>query len=97
MTRKRSEIRGVLTLGTLLRLSAVGGFAVGLVGGVFYGVVKYLLEGNLLELILIILVAPPFNASLFGLLTLIAYPLYVVLGRAGIVSVDKLEYEATAS
>ena len=95
MTRKRSEIRGVLTLGTVLRLSGVGGFAIGLVGGVFYGVVKYLLEGNLLELILTIVVAPPFNASLFGLIAMIAYPLYVVLGRAGIVSVDKLEYETS--
>jgi len=95
MKRERKEIRGVLTLGTLLRLSAVAGFALGLMGGVFYGVVKYQLEGNFLELILAVSIAPFFNASLLGLVTMIAYPLYAILGRAGIFSVDKIIYEAT--
>ena len=40
MKCERKEIRGVLTLGTLLRLSAVTGFVIGLKGGVFYGGVK---------------------------------------------------------
>jgi len=93
MKRERKELRGVLALGTLLRLSAVAGFALGLIGGVFYGVVKYQLEGNLLELILAVLIAPFFNASLVGLITMIAYPLYVVLGRAAIFGVDRISYE----
>ena len=95
MKREKKEIRGVLTLGTLLRLSAVAGFVLGLMGGVFYGVVKYQLEGNFVELFLAVAIAPFFNASLVGLITMIAYPLYVVLGRAGILGVDKISYEST--
>jgi hypothetical protein len=95
MKRERKEIRGVLTLGTLLRLSGVAGFALGLMGGVFYGIVKFQLEGNLLEMILAVLIAPIFNAFFVGLITMIAYPLYVVLGRAGFFSVDRLIYEGT--
>jgi hypothetical protein len=93
MKRERKEIRGVLTLGTLLRLSAVAGFVIGLMGGVFYGGVKFQLDGNLLELFLTVLIAPFFNASLVGLIAMIAYPLYVVLGRAGLFAVDKITYE----
>jgi len=95
MKRERKEIRGVLTLGTLLRLSAVAGFVIGLMGGVFYGGVRFQLNGNLLELILTVLIAPFFNASLVGLITMIAYPMYVVLGRAGLLGVDKVTYEVT--
>ena len=95
MKRERKEIRGVLTLGTLLRLSAVAGFVIGLMGGVFYGVVKFQLEGNLLELILTVMIALFFNASLIGLVTMIAYPLYVVLGRAGFFGVDRVTYEVS--
>lgn len=95
MKRERKEIRGVLTLGTLLRLSAVAGFAIGMMGGVFYGGVKFQLEGNLLELILTVLIAPFFNASLAGLITMIAYPLYAVLGRAGLFGVDRVAYEVS--
>ncbi len=97
MKRERKEIRGVLTLTTLLRLSAVAGFVIGLMGGVFYGVIKFQIEGNLLELLLMVLIAPFFNASLVGLVAMIAYPLYVVLGRAGFFGVDKITYEATVS
>jgi len=95
MKRERKEIRGVLTLGTLLRLSAVAGFVIGLMGGVFYGGVRFQLNGNLLELILTVVIAPFFNASLVGLITMIAYPMYVVLGRAGLLGVDKVTYEAS--
>jgi hypothetical protein len=62
-------------------------------GGVFYGGVKFQLDGNLLELFLTVLIAPFFNASLVGLIAMIAYPLYVVLGRAGLFAVDKITYE----
>ena len=94
MKRERKEIRGVLTLGALLRLSAAAGFVIGLMGGVFYGV-KFQLEGNLLELILTVMIALFFNASLIGLVTMIAYPLYVVLGRAGFFGVDRVTYEVS--
>ena len=95
MKRERKEIRGALTLGTLLRLSAVAGFVIGLMGGVFYSVVMFQLEGNLLELILTVMIALFFNASLIGLVTMIAYPLYVVLGRAGFFGVDRVTYEVS--
>ena len=54
MQRERKEVRGILSLGTLFRVSAISGFAIGVMFGVFAGVVSYLVNRNFLDLMLII-------------------------------------------
>lgn len=94
MQQVRKEVRGILSLGTLLRLSAVSGFAIGLMFGVFSGIVNYLMHGGFVDLILIVVIAPPVISLLLTLVTLIGHPLYVVLGRAEFPGLDKIVYDA---
>ena len=96
MQRERKEVKGILSLGTLLRVSAISGFAIGVMFGVFAGVVSYLVNGNLLDLILIVAVAPFIVSVLLTLVTLMGHPLYGALGRMGFVGLDKIRYETTS-
>ncbi len=91
----RKEVRGILSLGTLLRLSAVSGFAIGVMFGVFSGLVNYQMHGGLVDLMLIVLIAPPVTALFLTLVTLIGHPLYVVLGRARFPGLDKIAYDVS--
>lgn len=96
MQRERKEVTGILSLGTLLRVSAISGFAIGVMFGVFAGVVSYLVNGNFLDLMLIVAVAPFIVAVFLTFVTLMGHPLYGALGRMGILGLDKIRFE-TAS
>ena len=93
MKRERKEVRGILSLGTLLRLSAVSGFAIGVMFGVFSGVVNYLLHGGAMDLVLFVVICPPVMAVFLAMVTLIGHPLYVVLSRAKVPGLDRIVYE----
>ncbi len=96
MKRERKEVNGILSLGTLLRVSVLSGFCIGVMFGVFSGVVSYLVNGNFLDLVLIVSVAPLVVALLLGLVTLIGHPLYRALGRLRVLGADKFSYEIIA-
>ena len=93
MKRAVREIRGVLSLGTLLRVSTISGFAIGVMFGVFAGVVSFMARGNIGDLILYVIMTPPVTAILLAFVTLIGHPLYAALTRAGMAGLDKIVYE----
>jgi hypothetical protein len=97
MQRERKQIRGILSLGTLLRVSLVSGLAMGLMFGVFAGVVSLMGRGSVIDLILFVAIGPPAIAVLLMLVTLIGHPLYAALGRLGIPGLDKLVYEVSGN
>ena len=96
MKREVMEVRGVISLGTLLRVSAVSGFAIGVMFGVFAGVVSFMARGNIGDLILYVVITPPVTALVLSLVTLIGHPLYAALTRAGMAGLDKIVYERSA-
>ena len=81
MKREFREVRGVISLGTLLRVSAISGFAIGIMFGVFAGVVSFMARGNIGDLILYVIITPPVTAILLAFVTLIGHPLYAALTR----------------
>jgi len=95
MRRERKDVRGILSLGTLLRVSAISGFAIGIMFGVFSGVVSYMVNGNFLDLMLIVAVAPFIVAMFLTLVTLMGHPLYGALGRMRLLGLDKISYETS--
>ena len=97
MQRERNEIRGILSLGTLLRVSAVSGFAIGIMFGVFTGIVSYMVNGNFLDLLLIVAVAPFIVSASLTLVTLMGHPLYGALARMRILGLDKISYETSTN
>ena len=97
MQRERIEIRGILSLGTLLRVSAISGFAIGMMFGVFSGVVSYMVNGNFLDLMLIVAVAPFIVSVALTLVTLMGHPLYGALARMRVLDLDKISYETSTN
>ncbi|NIO41714.1 MAG: hypothetical protein GTO41_16980 [Burkholderiales bacterium] len=95
MKRERKEVWGVLSLGTLLKVSAVSGLAIGLMCGVFAGVVSFMARGSLFNLLLFVVVTPPVTAVLLVLITIMGHPLYAALSRAGLPGLDKVVYEVS--
>lgn len=93
MKREVRETRGILSLGTLLRVSTISGFAIGVMFGVFAGVVSFMARGNIGDLILYVIMTPPVTAILLAFVTLIGHPLYAVLTRARMAGLDKIVYE----
>ena len=93
MQRKRELVRGVLSLGTLIRISLVSGFAIGLMFGVFAGVVSFMASGSVTNLILLAVLVPPATALVLTMITLIGHPLYAALNRAGFPGLDKIGYD----
>ena len=93
MQRKRELVRGVLSLGTLIRISLVSGFAIGLMFGVFAGVVSFMASGSVTNLILLAVLVPPATALVLTMITLIGHPLYAALYRAGFPGLDKIGYD----
>lgn len=93
MQGKRKEIRGSLTLPTLLRVSAVSGFAIGFMLGIFSGIVHFLVNGNFAALLMIFVAAPVGVALLLMLVTLMGHPLYTVLTRMQVLGVDRISVE----
>ena len=96
MLRERNQIRATLSLGTLLRVNAVSGFAIGIMFGVFAGVVSFLVHRSLFEMALFILIAPPVTALSLSMITLIGHPMYVMLTRARFPGLDLVSYEETS-
>lgn len=94
MRSERREVKGVLSLGTLLRFSVVSGLAIGEMFGVFAGVSYFMAGGGAITLVSLVLLAPPATALLLALVTLIGHPLYVVLVRFGIPGLDRISFEA---
>ena len=94
--REVRQVRGIISLGTLLRVSAVSGFAIGVMFGVFAGVVSFMARGNIGDLILFVVVTPPVTAMVVTSVTLIGHPLYAVLTRARMGGLDKIVYEESA-
>ncbi len=97
MQRERKEVRGILSLGTLLRVSLVSGLAIGVMFGIFAGVVSFMARGSIASLVLIVVIGPPATALLLGLVTLIGHPLYAALNRAGFPGLDKVVYEVSSN
>ncbi|HUU72362.1 MAG TPA: hypothetical protein VMW70_07040 [Burkholderiales bacterium] len=95
MKRERNQIRGILSLGTLLRVNAVSGFAIGIMFGVFAGVVSFLVHRSLVEMGLFMLIAPPVTAISLSMITLVGHPLYTLLARARFPGLDGIFYEAS--
>ena len=87
------EVRGILSLGTLLRVSTIAGFAIGVMFGVFAGVVSFMARGNIGDLILYVIVTPPVTAIVLAFVTLVGHPLYATLTRARMAGFDKIVYE----
>lgn len=97
MQRERKQVRGILSLGTLLRVSLVSGLAIGLMFGVFAGVVSAMVRGGVTDLILFVAVGPPATALALMLVTLIGHPLYTALSRLGVPGLDKVVYEVSGN
>jgi hypothetical protein len=97
MKQEVREVRGILSLGTLLRVSAISGFAIGVMFGVFAGVVSFMARGNIGDLILFVVMAPPVSALFLTLVTLVGHPLYAALTRARMGGLDKIVYEVSSS
>ncbi|UCD67657.1 MAG: hypothetical protein JSW48_12620 [Betaproteobacteria bacterium] len=97
MKREVREVRGIISLGTLLRVSVISGFAIGVMFGVFAGVVSFMARGNIGDLILYVVITPPVTALVLTFVTLIGHPLYAALTRAKMGGLDKIVYEVSAS
>lgn len=95
MKGERNQTRGILSLGTLLRVNAVSGFAIGVMFGVFAGVVSFLVHRNALEMGLIVLIGPPMTAFVLSMITLVGHPLYTMLARTRFPGLEKITYEAS--
>ncbi len=95
MKGERNQARGILSLGTLLRVNAVSGFAIGVMFGVFAGVISFMVHGNLAELGLFVMIAPPVTAFTLSLITLVGHPLYAVLVRSRFPGLERIAYEAS--
>ena len=93
MQRERTQVRGILSLGTLLRVSLVSGLAIGFMFGIFAGVVSIMARGSVMGMVLIVALGPPATALFLMLVTLIGHPLYAALARLGIRGLDKIAYE----
>jgi hypothetical protein len=93
MAQERIQIRGNLSLGTLLRVNAVSGFAIGIMFGVFAGVVSFLVHRSVVELGFFVLIVPPATALTLSLITLIGHPLYTMLARSRFPGLDRISYE----
>ncbi len=96
MKREVREVRGIISLGTLLRVSAISGFAIGVMFGVFAGVVSFMARANIGDLILFVVITPPVTALFLSFVTLIGHPLYTSLTRARMGGLDKIVYEESA-
>lgn len=96
MKREVREVRGVISLGTLLRVSAISAFAIGIMFGVFAGVVSFMARGNVGDLILFVVITPPVTALFLIFVTLIGHPLYAALTRARMAGLDRIVYEESA-
>ena len=97
MQRERKEVRGILSLGTLLRVSLISGLAIGVMFGIFAGVVSLMARGSIAGLVMSVVVGPPATALLLAMVTLIGHPLYAALNRAGVPGLDKVVYEVSSS
>jgi len=97
MQREHKQVTGILSLGTLLRVSLVSGLAIGLMFGVFAGVVNLMARGSFASLILSVLIGPPATAVFLMLVTLVGHPLYAALTRLGIRGLDKIVYEVSGT
>ena len=97
MQRERKQVRGILSLGTLLRVSLVSGLAIGLMFGVFAGVVSAMARGSIMNLVLFVAGGPPATALFLMLVTLVGHPLYTALNRLGIPGLDKVVYEVSGN
>lgn len=95
MKGEGNQTRGILSLGTLLRVNAVSGFAIGVMFGVFAGVVSFLVHRNVLEMGLFVLTGPPLTALALSMITLVGHPLYTMLARARFPGLDRITYEAS--
>ncbi len=95
MKGERIQARGVLSLGTLLRVNAVSGFAIGVMFGVFAGVVSFMVHRSLVELGLFVVIAPPVTAFTLSMITLVGHPLYTMLARTGFPGLERITYEAS--
>ncbi|UCH49292.1 MAG: hypothetical protein JSU95_05775 [Betaproteobacteria bacterium] len=83
-------------MGTMLRVSAISGFAIGVMFGVFAGVVSFMARGNIGDLILLVVITPPVTAFFLTFVMLIGHPLYAALTRARMGGLDKIVYEVSA-
>jgi len=97
MRRERKQVRGILSLGTLLRVSLVSGLAIGIMFGVFAGVVSFMARGGVMNMVLFVAVGPPATALFLMLVTLVGHPLYAALNRLGIPGLDKVVYEVSGN
>ncbi len=95
MRGERKQTRGILSLGTLLRVNAVSGFAIGVMFGVFAGVVSFLVHRNLVEMGLFVVIVPPVTAFALTMITLIGHPLYTMLARTRFPGLERIAYEAS--
>lgn len=95
MQRERKQISGILSLGTLLRVSLVSGMAIGFMFGIFAGVVSVMARGSVMGLVLSVALGPPATALFLMLVTMVGHPLYAALARLGIRGLDKIAYETS--
>ena len=95
MRGERNQARGILSLGTLLRVNAVSGFAIGVMFGVFAGVVSYMVRGNPVELGLVVVIVPPVTAFTLSMITLVGHPLYTLLVRSRFPGLERITFEAS--
>jgi len=95
MKGERNQARGILSLGTLLRVNAVSGFAIGLMFGVFAGVVSFLVHRSPVEMGLFVLILPPATAFSLSMITLVGHPLYTMLARTRFPGLERISYEAS--
>ncbi|KPK34493.1 MAG: hypothetical protein AMJ66_03620 [Betaproteobacteria bacterium SG8_40] len=77
----------------MLRVNAVSGFAIGVMFGVFAGVVSFLVHRNPVEMGLFVVIAPPATAFLLSMITLVGHPLYALLARTGFSGLGRITYE----
>lgn len=95
MKGERNQARGILSLGTLLRVNAVSGFAIGVMFGVFAGVISFMVHRNLAELGLLVVIVPPLTAVALSMITLVGHPLYTLLTRIRFPGLERITYEAS--
>lgn len=92
MYQQPVEVRGTLSLGTVIRLGVVIGLAVGTFAGFIYGFEHYLLRHSIVGFLVIVAVAPLLNALFLAIVSLLGYPMYLILSRKKLLGLDKFSY-----
>ena len=95
MKGEQNQTRGIVSLCTLLRVNAVSGFAIGVMFGVFAGVVSFLVHRSPVGMDLFVVILPPATAFSLSMITLVGHPLYTMLARNRFPGLERITYEAS--